>query len=48
VIRTSAEDGFACGTADGVVGVGFSVASPATGSGGGEFRVSLVFMAFTS
>jgi hypothetical protein len=48
VIRTSAEDGFAGGTADGVVGVGFSVAPPAMGSSGGEFRVSLVSMAFAS
>jgi hypothetical protein len=48
VIRTSAEDGFAGGTADRVVGVAFSVAS-SRGSGAGELRVSsLVSMAFVS
>jgi hypothetical protein len=48
VIRTSADDGFACGTADGVVGLGFSVTCPNAGADGGDFRVPLVVMAFTS
>jgi hypothetical protein len=30
------------------VGLGFSVASPATGCDGSKFRVPLVFMAFAS
>src|SRR5271154_801052 len=48
VIRTSAEDASADGTADGVGGVGFSVASHARWGAGGEFRISLVSIALVS